>query len=171
MAGLIDNVMDFARGRLGGGFAVDLKRDAPISAALDHVIAELRIARPDRIIEPDIALAEPVKGDERRIAQLFSNLLANALDHGAAGLPVRVHGRAESGRFVLSVANSGEPIPPESQRQLFRPFTRASARPHQQGLGLGLYIASQIAAAHGGAMRVTSDAAETVFTFEMSLSA
>jgi signal transduction histidine kinase len=169
MAALIDNVMDFARGRLGGGFSVDLKPNAPITPALDHVVAELRMGRPDRTIDADIALADPVTADERRIAQLLSNLLANALDHGAAGLPVRVRGRAEGGRFVLTVANSGEPIPLESQRQLFRPFTRAAARPHQEGLGLGLYIASQIAAAHGGTMQVTSDAAETVFTFEMPL--
>jgi signal transduction histidine kinase len=67
------------------------------------------------------------------------------------------------------VANGGKAIPSESQRRLFQPFTRSSSRPHQEGLGLGLYIAAQIAAAHGGTMRVTSDAAETVFTFSMPL--
>ena len=128
---------------------------------------ELRVARPDRLIDADIRLAEPVRADAHRIAQLLSNLLSNALDHGAPSRPVRVAGRAMDGQFTLSVANDGDPISPESQRHLFKPFTRASARPHQQGLGLGLYIASQIAAAHGGTMRVTSDAAETVFTFSM----
>jgi signal transduction histidine kinase len=169
MAGLIDNVMDFARGRLGGGFAVELRPAAPVREALEQVIAELRLARPERAIEADIALDEPVTGDARRIAQLFSNLLANALDHGAASRPVRVRGRTENGRFELSVANDGEAISAESQRRLFQPFTRASTRPHQQGLGLGLYIASQIAVAHGGTMQVSSDASETVFTFTMPL--
>ena len=169
MAALIDNVMDFARGRLGGGFNIDPQPAAPVGEALAQVVGELRLARPERRIEADIVLAEPVNCDAQRIGQLLSNLLANALDHGAAGQPVRVRGRAESGRFTLSVANQGAPIPPASQRRLFQPFTRAVDRPHQQGLGLGLYIASQIAAAHGGQMRVASDAAETVFTFEMPL--
>jgi len=170
MAALIDNVMDFARGRLGGGFAVELRADAPVEEALRHVIDEFRVAQPGKNIEADIALTEPVRADARRIAQLASNLLANALDHGA-DRPVRLSCRAEAGRFELSVANSGEPIPPESLRRLFLPYTRASARPHQQGLGLGLYIASQIASAHGGAMQVRSDEHETVFTFAMPLAA
>jgi signal transduction histidine kinase len=169
MAGLIDNVMDFARGRLGGGFAVDLQPDAPVTAALEQVIAELRVARPERTIESDLELAAPIRADARRIAQLFSNLLANALDHGSPGHPVRVSARTETGRFELSVANGGKAIPSESQRRLFQPFTRSSSRPHQEGLGLGLYIAAQIAAAHGGTMRVTSDATETVFTFSMPI--
>ena len=170
MAALIDNVMDFARGRLGGGFAVELRADAAIASALRHVIDEFRLARPGHVIEADIALAEPVRADARRIAQLASNLLANALDHGA-DRPVRLSCRAEAGRFELSVANSGEPIPPKSLRRLFQPYTRASDRPHQQGLGLGLYIAAQIADAHGGAMRVISNERETVFTFSMPLAA
>jgi signal transduction histidine kinase len=105
MAALIDNVMDFARGRLGGGFAVDVGPGAAVGVALEQVIDEFRVARPRHAIEADIVLAEPVTGDARRIAQLASNLLANALDHGA-DRPVRVTCRAEGGLFRLSVANS-----------------------------------------------------------------
>jgi signal transduction histidine kinase len=169
MAGLIDNVMDFARGRLGGGFEAEPRDDAPVAAALAQVIAEFRVARPGREIAADIDLASPIRADSRRVAQLFSNLLANALDHGAPDQPVRVRARAEAGRFELSVANAGQAIAPESQGRLFQPFTRSAARPHQQGLGLGLYIAAQIAKAHGGEMHVASDAGETVFTFAMPL--
>lgn len=167
MVGLIENVMDFARGRMGGGFEISLRPDAPLGEALEQVVAEFRIARADRIIETDFALAAPVTADARRIAQLFSNLVANAFSHGDPAAPVRVGARTANGRFELSVANSGEPIRPETLRRLFQPFTRASARPHQQGLGLGLYIAAEIAKAHGGAMTVTSDAEETRFTFSM----
>jgi signal transduction histidine kinase len=161
--------MDFARGRLGGGFEIDLRPDAPVGEALEHVVAEFRIARPDRPIEADIVLASPVTADSRRLAQLFSNLVANAFTHGAPDKPVRVSARTRDGRFELSVANGGEPIPPATLRRLFQPFTRASARPNQQGLGLGLYIAAEIAKAHGGAMTVTSDPGETRFTFSMGL--
>jgi signal transduction histidine kinase len=107
--------------------------------------------------------------DSRRVAQLLSNLVANALTHGAPDQPVTVRAVTTDGRFELSVANAGDPIPPETAKRLFRPFTRASDDPHQQGLGLGLYIATEIARAHAGTLGVTSDATETRFTFSMPL--
>jgi signal transduction histidine kinase len=80
-----------------------------------------------------------------------------------------VRARAEHGVFSLSVANAGEPIHPETLERLFQPFSRAAARPHQQGLGLGLYICAEIARAHGGELMVASTADETRFTFTMPL--
>ena len=80
MAGLIDNVLDFARGRLGGGFAIE-RRVAMIQPALEQVITELRLSFPERSIETAFSLEEPVDFDPGRIAQLFSNLLGNALKH------------------------------------------------------------------------------------------
>ena len=71
--------------------------------------------------------------------------------------------------FELSVANAGEPIPPEAINRLFQPFYRAVAQDAEQGLGLGLYIASEIARAHGGRLEVASSPQETRFTFRMSL--
>jgi len=68
----------------------------------------------------------------------------------------------------LSVANAGEPIPPEAINRLFQPFYRV-AQDSGQGLGLGLYIASEIAGAHGGRLDVASSPLETRFTFRMSL--
>jgi signal transduction histidine kinase len=169
MAGLIDNVLDFARGRLGGGFAVDRHPDPALPQALEQVITELRTARSDRVIASDIVLDEVVSVDSRKVAQLFSNLLSNALTHGSSTAPVSVVGRTRDGWFELSVANAGEPIPPTTVSKLFHPFTRAAARPMQEGLGLGLYIASEIARAHGGTLSVQSDETETRFTFRMPL--
>jgi signal transduction histidine kinase len=169
MAGLIDNVLDFARGRLGGGFAVHRLPDPTLHETLEQVVAELRTAQPERQIDSDIILTETASVDSRKIAQLFSNLLSNALTHGSHQAPVRVHARTERGAFELSVANAGEPIPASTLSRLFHPFTRASDRPMQEGLGLGLYIASEIAKAHGGALTVLSDRVETRFTFRMPL--
>ncbi|CAN5177303.1 HAMP domain-containing sensor histidine kinase [soil metagenome] len=169
MAGLIDNVLDFARGRLGGGFAIERRPDADLPEALDHVIAELRTAQPDRRIVSDIVLTQPVSADSRRVAQLFSNLLSNALTHGSDLEPVSVWARTTNGQFELSIANAGEAIPANTLARLFHPFTRASARPMQEGLGLGLYIATEIAKAHDGVLSVHSDATETRFTFKMPL--
>lgn len=167
MAGLIDNVLDFARGRLGGGLSLVQAVDADLETVLEHVIAEMRTAWPDREVHAEIALNRPVAYDSARIAQLFSNLLANALTHGDPDGPVRVHARSDDAGLELSVANLGEPIPPETLGRLFQPFSRASARSDQQGLGLGLYIASEIARAHGGSLDVASSAEETRFTFRM----
>jgi signal transduction histidine kinase len=167
MAGLIDHVLDFARGRLGGGLPLDRNAREPLGPVIEQVITELRMASPDRSIEAEIDLPEPVHCDRARIAQLLSNLLANALTHGAPDGPIRVQARVHDGAFEMSVANRGDPIPPATRERLFQPFARASARPSQQGLGLGLYIASEIARAHGGTVDVASNVAETRFTFRM----
>jgi signal transduction histidine kinase len=169
MAGLIDDVMDFARGRLGQGFAIERRPDPDLAAALEHAINELRIAYPGRGIVSDIALTDLVSCDTDRVAQLLSNLLANALTHGSDREPVRVQARTESGGFELWVANAGEPIPAAAYDRLFQPFARASVHAHHQGLGLGLYIAAEIARAHGGDLSVRSDAVETRFTLRMPL--
>ena len=72
--------------------------------------------------------------------------------------------------FELSVANGGAPIPADTAQRLFQPFVRVSSAPTQGGLGLGLYIAAEIARAHGGDLGVTSDSVETRFTFRMPMS-
>jgi signal transduction histidine kinase len=169
MAGLIDNVLDLARGRLGGGFAVERRPDPALPQTLEQVITELRTAQPERVIVSEILLHDIVSVDSPRVAQLFSNLLSNALTHGSATAPVRVRGETRNGLFELSISNAGEPIPSATLSRLFHPFTRATARPMQEGLGLGLYIASEIARAHGGLLSVRSDKTETRFTFRMPL--
>jgi signal transduction histidine kinase len=167
MSALIDNVLDFARGRLGGGLVMSRSLD-PLEPALKHVIDELQSTHPDRIIVTEFNLTRSVHGDRVRIAQLFSNLLGNALMYGEAGEPVRV--KASTGdQFELAVCNAGQPIPAAAMERLFYPFSRGEIRPSQQGLGLGLYIASEIARAHGGTIDVTSDAKQTCFTFRMPL--
>ena len=122
---------------------------------------------PNRRIEAEVALTSPVDCDRARIAQLFSNLLANALTHGAAGQPVWVRAAAGSGVFELSVSNAGDPIPTGTLERLFQPFFRASAQSDHQGLGLGLYIAAEIARAHGGTLTVASSPERTRFTLRM----
>lgn len=169
MAGLIDNVMDFARGRLGGG--ITLTRDAkkPLEPVLQQVVDELRSAMPDRVIETDFRIAEPVNCDRSRIGQLVSNLLGNALTHGTPDQPVRIFASTDNGMFEFWIANSGQPIPASAMEHLFQPFFRGRVRASLQGLGLGLHIASEIAKAHEGTLTVKSTLDETRFTFLMPL--
>ncbi len=168
MAGLIDNVLDFARGRLGSGLALERTR-MPLTPVLEQVVAELQTTAGERPIVSHFDIDEPIDCDPGRIGQLASNLVGTALTHGATASPIRVEARTSGGTFELSVANAGEPIPPQVVGTIFEPFVRGSLRPGLQGLGLGLYICSEIARAHGGTLEVASDAAETRFTFRMPL--
>jgi signal transduction histidine kinase len=171
MSRLIDDVLDFARGRLGGGFSLELEGNQALADAVTQVLAECRMSDPTRPIVADIVLDAPLRCDPQRIGQLLSNLLGNALKHGAPEEPVRVAAHTAGGMLSLSVANTGAPIPAEAVERLFRPFVRGDIRPNQQGLGLGLYIAAEIARAHGGTLDVASSAEQTMFTFRMPLAA
>ncbi|HYJ45406.1 MAG TPA: GAF domain-containing sensor histidine kinase, partial [Pyrinomonadaceae bacterium] len=119
MAGLINDVMDFARGRLGGGISLSCVADPNLEATLTQVIAEARAAWPGRDVSSEIALSRVVVCDGPRVAQLLSNLLANALTHGDPAGPVRVTARSDDRGFELSIANHGQPIPPDAVGRLF----------------------------------------------------
>jgi sigma-B regulation protein RsbU (phosphoserine phosphatase) len=168
---LIENVLDFARGRLGEGLTLTLDADQPLTPVLEQVVAEIRTITPDRTILTHFSLDEPIQCDRGRMAQLASNLISNAVTHGAAGVPIDVEATTRNGALILSVVNGGVPIPESARAQLFQPFFRGAVRRSQQGLGLGLFIVNEIAKAHGGAMDVSSSTEETRFTFSMPLRA
>ena len=84
-----------------------------------------------------------------------------------ADQPVRVGARSHDAGFELSVSNGGTPIPADKLARLFQPFSRDSDSALQPGLGLGLYIAAEIARAHRGTLSVTSTAAGTCFAFHL----
>jgi phosphoserine phosphatase RsbU/P len=88
----------------------------------------------ENAIEAQITLHHPVNCDPKRIAQVASNLVANALKHGGPDQPVRMLATTNQQSFELAVANQGEPIDPVVMRQLFQPFFRG--RSSNQGLGL-----------------------------------
>jgi signal transduction histidine kinase len=167
MAHLIDDVLDFARGRMGGGLQLTRSATDQLIPALEQVVAELRAAFPDRVIEADFMHADCVNCDRARISQLLSNLIANAITYSTPGTPVRAKARVVNGVFELYVSNQGEPIPPESMLRLFQPYSRGEVKASQQGLGLGLYIASEIARAHNGTIDATSTPEETRFTLRI----
>jgi signal transduction histidine kinase len=162
---LTENLMDFAHGRLGGGIPANRKPEV-LGPALMQVLAELRATSPDRVIEAQISLTEVVNCDTGRISRLLSNLVANALAYGNPDAPIQVR----AGVFE-HVSNTGDPIPQVALEHLFEPFFRGTDQSGQGGLGLGLYIASEIAKVHGGTLTVASSSDETRFTFRMPLAA
>jgi len=153
---LIDDVLDFARARLGSGIAVDLTDVEDINAGLTTVIQELQDAQPDSKILSNINVNRAVRCDLGKLQQVTSNLLANALIHGLPNSPIEISARADATDFVLEVWNAGEPIPAQSLDKIFEPFWRHSVSASRQGLGLGLHICSQIVRAHDGRMTVSS---------------
>lgn len=163
---LIRNVLDSARGRLGGGLPLE-RETKPIEPAITQVLNEARSASPDRVFKARLQLALPVDCDHGKIARLLANLLDNALVHGAPEAPIGVAASTSADAFELAVTNAGDPIPLAVREQLFRPFYRRLAHPSQRGLGLGLHIASEIAKAHGGTLSVTSSPKQTRFTLRM----
>jgi len=167
MKSLIDNILDFARGRLGGGINLTINTDEPLKAILDQVVAELGMIWSERIINITYNLVQPVNCDGDRVAQLFSNLLGNALTHGDKDQPINVRVSSIDGVFELSVTNAGSQIPDKALALLFQPFSRGEVKKDQQGLGLGLYISSQIALAHQGTLIVNSNPNETTFTLKI----
>ncbi|MGX9966436.1 GAF domain-containing sensor histidine kinase [Roseomonas sp. F4] len=171
MAGLISDVMDLASSRLRGGLSFEPGAGAALEAGLRQVVEEVAASAPDRRIEAEFRLDRPVRCDVERMAQLCSNLLTNAAMHGSAAAPIRLRAVSGPEDFVLEVSNGGDPIPPVALDRLFQPYFRASTRSDRQGLGLGLYIAAEIARAHGATLRVVSEAGETCFTLTMPLAA
>ncbi|MDD1955711.1 MULTISPECIES: GAF domain-containing sensor histidine kinase [Pseudomonas] len=167
---LVRDVLDFARGRLGNGIMVNIQPCPDLDTALRQVASELQRVYPQRVIRLHIDDLSGMCCDRERITQLLSNLLANALNHGDANSPVDVSARIEQQVFTLGVHNQGAPIAPAVMAQLFQPFSRPLDGTPQSGLGLGLYIANQIALAHGGRMEVVSSReAGTLFSLRLPL--
>jgi signal transduction histidine kinase len=160
MSALIDDVLDFARGRLGSGMEAALETVDDLASELQAVVNELQDTHPERRISTRLEIARSVQCDLARLQQLVSNLVANAIAHGATDGTVSVEAHLEAADLLLAVHNDGEPIVADSLPKIFGPFWRNKATGTREGLGLGLYICSQIVAAHGGTLQVTSSKAE-----------
>jgi len=169
MTGLISDVLDFARGRLGGGLPLNRVHDTNLENVLKQVVDELQSTAPQRIINREFSIKQPVYCDGARLAQMLSNLLANALTHGKTSSTIHVVAQSLTTSFELSVTNDGDTIEPHVMAQLFEPFSRGAAQQNQEGLGLGLYIASEIARAHDGTLEVDSNDGKICFIFKMPI--
>jgi two-component system, sensor histidine kinase and response regulator len=169
MSRMIEDMLDMARARLAGG--IPLKREAAeLGALVDRVVGEIQAAYPERRVE--IHKTGDLNGnwDGERLAQVVSNLLGNALQHGADGSAVQVNvDGTRTGAVVVTVSNAGT-IPPDLLPQLFDPFRGAQRQTGRaEGLGLGLYIVQQIVEAHGGRVEVQSGGGDNRTTFTVSI--
>jgi len=160
---MIRDILDYARGRLGGG--IPLKRQLTDLAVLSHaVVDEIRAGHPTVRIEVETAGRLTGEWDPARIEQALSNLLANAVQHGGDDVRLVASGE-ERDQVVVTVRNSGQPIPHEHLASLFDAFKKGDTSP--AGLGLGLFIVREIVRAHEGSVAVSSSAEGTVFSFRL----
>ena len=167
MQRLIDDLMDFARARLGSGLSLKMSDGSGLKQSLEHVISEISEVHPEVAIRSEFDLERPIRCDTQRLSQLASNLLANAVTHGNTDEQITLRAFTDADGLTIAVENLGEEIPENVRESLFEPFVREEARPSQEGLGLGLFIASQIAQSHGGRIEVQSNSELTRFVFEM----
>lgn len=169
MGRMLRDFLDFAGSRLG--------RDIPIETAptdladlCKQVVAEMRAAFPDRTLRLQSKGDLAGEWDPGRLRQILSNLVGNAVQHGAPTSPISISAEGVESGIKLTVHNEGRPIPRELLSRIFDPLVRGSeAEPQARGLagsmGLGLYIAREVVEGHDGSIEVQSSAEEgTVFT-------
>lgn len=166
MQSLLDDLCDFTRTQLGLGINI-APHDVDLKPVLADVVDELRAANPGRQIALEIDGDLRGRWDEQRMQQLLSNLVINAIKYGSPDGPVQVIAAATDGDVRIEVKNHGEPIDPQTLARIFDPLQRGADQKDKgsskSGLGLGLYIASEIARAHHGGIHAKSDANETAF--------
>lgn len=170
MQSLLDDLCDFNRTKLGLGINI-APRDIDLAQVLADEIDQLRAVHPDRRIE--LAVQGNTRGawDGQRMQQLLGNLVVNAVKYGASDTPIGVVVAGGDAEVRIEVRNRGAAIDGPTLERIFEPLQRGTGRQDStrgnDGLGLGLYIASEIAKAHHGGIDARSDQAETVFTVRL----
>ncbi|QRO00679.1 PAS domain-containing sensor histidine kinase [Archangium violaceum] len=167
MSRMITDLLDFTRARLGGGIPLH-RRPGELLGLVRTTLEEFEVTHPGRLVFSHNQGPYTGEWDLDRLAQVISNLVGNALKHGAGNTPVEVDLHEEGQEIILTVMNQGTPIPDPLLPHVFDPFRRAADSSRQGGLGLGLYIAQQIVLAHGGSITASSSSATgTTFTVRL----
>jgi len=170
MSSMIKDLLEYTRTRLGRAIPI-----SPEPASMEEICRiafdEMRAAYPERIFK--LETSGPLQGrfDAERIHQVLANLLNNAVQHGARSQPIILRAHGDADRITLQVKNHGRPIPPDQLQVIFNPLVQIPPALVDEdsapstSLGLGLYIAREIVAQHGGTMAAeSSDRDGTIFS-------
>ena len=170
MKGLLDDLLDFARTKLGLGINI-APTDVDVAKLFADELKLLRAAYPDHRLELEVGGDSQGFWDGVRLQQLLGNLVVNAIKYGAPDAPVRVVVAGQEPDLCFEVRNSGPAIERSTLDHMFDPLKRDPKRAgrydEDSSLGLGLYIAREIATAHGGKIEARSDKTETVFAVRL----
>lgn len=154
---MVMDLLDFARTRFGDRIPI-VREETDMRKVVRDVVAEVTASSPDRTVAIETSGDLRGRWDANRLAQMLTNLVGNAVEHGAADAPITVAARGVEREVVLSVHSNGPAIPKNEIRQIFDAMkhgTQNVARDRRH-LGLGLYIVDKIVAAHGGSVDVRS---------------
>ncbi|MDR7009690.1 sensor histidine kinase [Paraburkholderia strydomiana] len=170
MQGLLDDMLDFSRTKLGLGIRV-APAPVDVAALVADELEQVRVAHGTQRVELNVNGDTGALCDGRRIQQMLGNLVGNAIKYGEPAGAVQVTVTGGDREISIAVRNHGPAIPPSFLCRVFEPLERgpgAGTRPgSEDSLGLGLYIAREIAHAHGGDVAARSDDSETVFTVRL----
>jgi signal transduction histidine kinase len=166
---MVMDLLDFARTRFGDRIPI-VREETDMQKVVRDVVAEVTASSPDRTVAIETSGDLRGRWDANRLAQMLTNLVGNAVEHGAADAPITVAARGAEREVVLSVHSNGPAIPKNEMRQIFDAMkhgTQNVARDRRH-LGLGLYIVDKIVAAHGGSVDVRSSKEQgTTFTVHL----
>lgn len=165
MKKLLDAQIDFSRIELGLGLGVQ-PRAVDLGPVCTEELEQIRAAYGEHALDLEVTGDCSGAWDSGRFQQMLNNLVVNAVQYGEPKEPIHVTLRGAASNVCLTVANAGETIDGETLARIFEPMRRGKtgAGRHDSGLGLGLYIAREIARAHGGAIAAESKGRQTVFT-------
>jgi signal transduction histidine kinase len=168
---MVSDLLDVARTRLGQTLPI-ARRQTDLADICRQVVEERHAHHPEHTVALTTSGNLAGMWDDARLAQMLSNLVDNAILHGAIGRPVTVSISGEEQQVLLSVHNEGNPIAESARHRIFEPLTRAEPDASDErkagGLGLGLYIVRAIAEAHGGSVDVSSSEERgTTFTVRL----
>lgn len=166
MEGLIGDLLDFTRARLGAGVPIT-RTDVDLEVECRNTVEEIAAFHPAHDVS--FQATGELRGfwDGARLAQAVSNLLGNAVQHGTKHGPIAVTLRGEAERVVLIVHNEGRAIPKRHLQDIFAPFQQLDPGPGKSNVGLGLYIVEAIVVAHSGTIDVESVETGTTFTIRL----
>ncbi|WP_313157677.1 GAF domain-containing sensor histidine kinase [Sphingobacterium multivorum] len=162
MKALIDNILDFARSKLGAGIHLN-KNLVELDMVILQTLREIQTSAGDRKVLTYFGASRPVKCDHERMAQVFSNLIGNSVRHGSAEHKIVINSSIESDKFIFQIENDGDEIEPPIFKNLFKPFVRGKNK-KEGGLGLGLYISKQIITAHKGEIQAKCIDGKVIFS-------
>jgi signal transduction histidine kinase len=153
---MVEGLLQVAR--LESGAQAMAREDVAPSRLLESAVAALEVQAKDAGVSFDVSGADAlpsVRGDPDKLAQLFLNVLDNAVKHSPRGATVHIRGNRDDGAIVIRVRDSGSGLPQGAQARLFQRFYRGE-NAERDGAGLGLAIAQAIAQAHGGTIRASN---------------
>ena len=157
---LIYDLLDFTQSRLGGGLKIKLGH-CDVAQLAQRTIEEIALQNPQRQIDLQVDGDAMAEIDADRVAQIFINLINNAIQHGPTESPICVSLSGDDGHLTLAINNLGPVIPAATLAELFEPMQRAKATASKtRSIGLGLYIVKCIAEAHAGEVSAQSNAAD-----------